>query len=144
VSDGQACTSWDGASGEGWPRGADRLRGVRVEAVGEDNAEAVSYRGEFALQLVAGATEKAAVRTVQLGSLKAAQCSSERDARSSCVMSRLEIEAIVGLHGESKTKGMGDWMRDQRVRVGQEAEDLVERAQNKFPSFVPQGRKVAA
>jgi hypothetical protein len=110
----------------------------------KDNAEAVSYRGEFALQLVAGATEKAAVRTVQLGSLKAAQCSSERDARSSCVMSRLEIEAIVGLHGESKTKGMGDWMRDQRVRVGQEAEDLVERAQNKFPSFVPQGRKVAA
>jgi hypothetical protein len=118
---------------------------LAVNWVNRGEAELVGGRGAYAVRLVAGASEMGEVRTEALADRKAAQVSTERDARFSCnVMSRIETEAIVGLHGASKTKGMGDWMRDQRVRVGLEAEDLVERAQNKFPAFVPQGRRVTA
>jgi hypothetical protein len=118
---------------------------LAVNWVKQGKAELVGGQGAYAVQLVAGASEMGAVRTEALAVRKAAQISTGPNGQESCrVMSQVEVEAIVGLHGVSQTKGMGEWMRDQRVRVGLEAEDLVERAQNKFPAFVPQGRKVAA
>jgi hypothetical protein len=60
----------------------------------------------------------------------------ERPAKASCTaFSRAEVEAIAGIHGESRTMHLSEDQKADRIRRKWLAEDLVESAQQKLAVY---------